>query len=449
MYILLIKQFFRSKTVLLAFGILMVLGFLSIGTGKQFLNQKKEVVEKAKVEQEKHIAKQVKFHKDDLGLLLYYLKFSYINPVNSLAGISIGQSDLNSHIQNIKILNIEGQKYDTDLINPMRLHVGNLDLSFLIIFLFPLIIIALSFNILSEEIEKGTWKLVTIQGKSSFQYLLKKFSIRILFIFTVLGFLFLLAKIILQIPFTNGFLQMIIISYLYLLFWFALCFYTILLRKSSSTNAIVLLSTWLILVVFLPVLVNNYIANSYPVDEAFTMTIKQRDEYHKRWDTDKKATMDKFYAHYPQFSGYKLQEEGFSWLWYYAIQQMGDDESKEERDAMYLKIEKREALSKKISQFFPPLQMQLSMNAIANTSLTDHVNFLNATTNFHEDLRLQFYPKIFDKLPANSVNWNTFKPEFFKPESEFNLIENIFYTALITMFLIGFGLLKNLKHLHK
>lgn len=445
MYFILIKQFFRSKTVLLAFGILMVLGFLSIGTGKQFLTQKQEVIAKTTVQQQKHIETQTHLYKDDLGLLLYYLKFSFINPVNSLAGISIGQSDLNSHIQNVTILNLEGQKYDTDLVNPMRLHVGNLDISFLIIFLFPLIIIALNFNILSEEIENGTWKMIVIQGKSSFQYLLKKLSIRVFFVLSILGLLLLLAKITLNIPFTKGFLQIVLMSYLYLLFWFAICFFVFLLRKSSNTNAIVLLSSWLVLVVFLPVLINNYVTNKYPVEEAFTMTIKQRDEYHKKWDTDKKETINKFYAHYPQFSNYQLQEEGFSWLWYYAMQQMGDDESKQERDAMYNKIEKREKLSKSISKFFPPLQVQLAMNDIANTSLTHQVNFLNATTKFHEDLRLQFYPKIFDKKPANSIDWKQYKPEFYKSETTFNLYNNIIYMSCIIILLISFGVIRNKK----
>jgi len=172
------------------------------------------------------------------------------------------------------------------------------------------------------------------------------------------------------------------------------------------------------------------------------MTIKQRDEYHKRWDTDKKETMNKFYKHYPQFSKYELKEEGFSWLWYYAMQQMGDDESKQEREAMYDKIEKREALSAQISTFFPPLQVQLSMNALANTSLIDQISFLNATSKFHEELRLQFYPKIFENNQANSVDWKKYKPSVFKSESSFSFIKNSFYMILIILILIGFGIVR-------
>ncbi len=445
MYTLLIKQFFRSKTVLLAFGILMVLGGLSISTGKQFLSQKQVTINKTIAQQQEHIERQTHFHDKDIGLLLYYLKFTFIKPLQPLAGIAIGQSDINSQIQNVSILNLEGQKYDTDLVNPMRLQVGNLDLSFLIIFLFPLVIIALNFNILSEEIEQGTWKMITIQGKSAFKFLLIKLSIRIAFVCIVLGVLFVLAQLILGIPFTINFLNLLLISYLYTLFWFALCFFVILFRKSSSTNAIILLTSWLILVVFLPVLINNYITNKYPVGEAFTMTIKQRDEYHKKWDTDKKETLEKFYKHYPQFTKYGIKDEGFSWLWYYAMQQMGDDESKQEREAMYSKIKRRAQLSEKMAHFFPPLQVQLSMNDIAKTSLTHQMDFLNATTQFHENLRIEFYPKIFESQPASSITWDNYKPEYFNSKRKVNIISQIIPMIFITLALIGVSVFVNLK----
>ena len=222
-------------------------------------------------------------------------------------------------------------------------------------------------------------------------------------------------------------------SYLYILFWFALCFFVILLRKSSNTNAIVLLASWLVLVVFLPVMISNYITNIYPIDEAFTMQIKQRDSYHEKWDTDKKETLEKFYAHYPQLHKYGFKTEGFSWLWYYAMQQMGDDDSKTERDALYNKIKKREALSSKIARFFPPLQLQLSINAIAKTSLTNHIDFLNATTKFHEGIRLDLYPKVFDNQHPNTVNFKKYKPQFFKSESNFSVIKNAVSMIVITL----------------
>ncbi|GAB1856873.1 hypothetical protein MHTCC0001_17090 [Flavobacteriaceae bacterium MHTCC 0001] len=424
----------------------MVLGILSISTGKQFLSQQQASIDKTIEQQQKHLELQRSFHKDDIGLLSYYLKFSFINPVQPLAGISIGQSDLNSHIQNVSIVALEGQKHNTDLVNPMRQQVGNLDVSFLIIFLFPLVIIALNFNLLSEEEEKGTWKMITIQAKSSFRFLLIKLSIRFIFVCLVLGLLFVVAKIVLGIPFTNDFSSVIVLSYLYMLFWFALCFFMILLRKSSNTNAIVLLASWLLLVVFLPVLVSNYISNAYPIDEAYTMVIKQRDAYHQKWDTDKKETLEKFYEHYPHLRKYGYKTEGFSWLWYYGMQQLGDDDSKIEREAMYNKIKQREVLSRKIAKFFPPLQLQLSMNDIAKTSLSNHIDFLHATNTFHENIRLDLYPKIFEEHHPDTVDFEKHKPEFFKSESNFSLTKNSIPMLIISLILIGFGVFRNLKY---
>lgn len=447
MYSLLIKQFFRSKTVWLALGILLVLSVLSISTGKQFLSQKEIAITKTIEQQQKHLETQRQYNKDDIGLLSYYLKFSFINPVSPLAGISIGQSDLNSHIQSVSITALEGQKHNTDLVNPMRQQVGNLDVGFLIIFLFPLVIIALTFNLLSGEEEKGTWKMIIIQSKSSFRFLLMKLSIPLIFVFIVLGALFLGSGLILGIPFKDDYFAVMALSCLYILFWFAGSFFVIMLRKSSNTNAIVLLASWLLLVVFLPVMINNYITNTYPIDEAFTMVIKQRDAYHEKWDMDKKETLDRFYTHYPHLQKYGYKTEGFSWLWYYAMQQMGDDDSKAERDALYSKIKKRDDLSKKLAQFFPPLQLQLSMNDIAKTSLSNHIDFLNATTKFHENIRLDIYPKVFEEHHPDTVDFEKYKPEFFNTETNVNWIKNMLPLLLASLVLIGLGVIKKRSRL--
>ncbi len=81
-----------------------------------------------------------------------------------------------------------------------------------------------------------------------------------------------------------------------------------------------LLSVWIFLIIILPAAVNNYVVNKYPVPEALETTVKQRKGYHEKWDLDKKSTMDRFYAHYPQFNEYTLPDKEFSWLWYYAMQ---------------------------------------------------------------------------------------------------------------------------------
>ena len=61
--------------------------------------------------------------------------------------MAIGQRDVNPSIQSVTIRGLEGQKYDSELNNPNNFLLGNIDFSFVLIYLFPLLIIAFTYNI--------------------------------------------------------------------------------------------------------------------------------------------------------------------------------------------------------------------------------------------------------------------------------------------------------------
>ncbi len=419
MYLLMIRQFFRTTIGRLGLSLGLILGVIGLITGKQFLNRQDKIAQEVIATQDEHIKRNIKFHNDDLGLLLYYLKFTLVNEQNPMAGLSIGQKDLNASVQNVNILTLEGQKYDTDLVNPSKLLHGNLDLSFVLIFIFPLLIIAFTYNLRSEEEENGSWKIVSVMAKSTSQFLLMKLLVRFVVLWILMMFLFLMASLVMSIGWSPEFFLFIIIGTLNLIFWFAFCYFIVVFKRNSNFNALILLASWLVLVVLMPSVVNNYIANQYPIPEAFTTYIKQRDGYHQKWDEEKKGTMEKFYAQYPQLASYGFpEEEGFSWLWYYAMQHLGDAESRQESIAMHRKIEKREIISKQFAQFFPSMHIQLKFNELTGSDLSNYLKFLKHTVSFHEDTRLYFYPKVFSQATAEEVEWEKFKPTYFAGNQE-------------------------------
>jgi ABC-2 type transport system permease protein len=342
---------------------------------------------------------------------------------------------VNPSVQSITIRTLEAQLHDTDLNNPSNLQSGNLDLGFVIIYLFPLVVIAFLFNLLSEEKEAGTWRLIAVQSNSTLRFLWMKLSVRMLLTYCMLGGILLFAYLILSLPVNRQLITFILVAILYTTFWFAFCFWVVSFQQNSSFNALTLLSAWLILAVLLPASVNNYVANLYPVPESLAAMVKQREGYHEKWDTDKKITMDKFYTHYPQFKKYGVPQETFNWTWYYAMQQMGDDESLKERMAMRAKIKQRENASRWLATAIPTMHTQLLFNDIARTSLSSHLQLLDQTTEFHERLRLYFYPKIFENAPVKSEDWKKFKPEYTRAENNINIM-----FALLPLFLLTFGL---------
>lgn len=412
MYSLILKQFIRSRAIIVTLILILTMGVISIFIGRQYLVKEEQNIAEVTRQQAEHIQRNVQYHEDNIGGLLYYLRFAFINKPDRLSALSIGQRDINPGVQSVTIRNLEAQKYDTDLSNPANLLSGNLDLGFVIIYLFPLVIIAFTYNLLSEEQEGGTWRMVAVQSKSPWRFLLLKMSGRAIVIYGTLLVLLLIAILVLTLPFNSSLFAFFLLSVLYLLFWFALSFAVVSFQKNSSFNALMLLSIWVVLAIVLPAAANNYVAGKYPVPEALSTIIKQRDGYHQKWDVDRKVTMEKFYEHYPQFRKYGVPGGEFSYTWYYAMQQMGDDESIEDSKAMREKILQRESLSRKLSIAIPTMHTQLLFNDLASTGLQNHIRFLDQTTAFHEKMRLYFYPRIFENAPVKNENWNSFQPEY-------------------------------------
>ncbi|MEP3210956.1 MAG: DUF3526 domain-containing protein [Maribacter sp.] len=446
MYSLLFKSFFRTKIFLISLVLLVTVGVISILIGKQYLVKQEKAIIAAQAFQEESIARNIEYHNDDLGLLLYYLRFTLIKQPSNLGAISIGQSDVNPLLQAVTIRGLEGQKYDTDFENPSLLMSGNLDLGFVIIYLFPLVIIAMTFNLYSEEKELGTWRILAAQTSGRAQFLLKKLGVRILFVFGVLIFLFLLAGGILSISINQNFWAILLQSILYVFFWSILCLFIVSFQKNSSFNALALISTWVILTILIPATVNNYVLNRYQVPEALEAMVEQRDGYHEKWDLEKDATMTVFFEAYPQYKEYPVPEDEFSWIWYYGMQHAGDLTAEDTSMEMMEKIMLRNKVSEKVALFIPTMHTQLSFNSLAGTDMVSHLDFLKNLTEFHEGLRLNFYPKVFDKNQADSINWKMHSAKFYKTSSGFS-----WATLLLPLFLmvslIGILTLVNLRKL--
>jgi ABC-2 type transport system permease protein len=286
---LLFINFIRSKGYLIGLLILLLSGLLSLHIGKRFLEKYDTTIDKTAHFQQETIDRYVNYVSDDLGLLLYYLRFGLVNEMPNITALSIGHRDVNPSIMNVTIRNLEEQKYNTDLINPMYQLLGNMDFSFVLIYLFPLVIIAFCFNLMSEEKEAGTWNLLRSQTKSPGRVMRVKMGIRLLAVSMVLLLILGIAKVYLAIEFDALFLAFSVSGILYIVFWFSLCWFVISLHKNSSQNALILLIAWLILTIVVPTTVNAVISHAYPVREAFETLVENRNSYHKKWDEPKAA----------------------------------------------------------------------------------------------------------------------------------------------------------------
>jgi len=400
------KNFLLGKTVLSGAISLLLIGFYSFYHGSQVIGRQQQTIASVPSVQEHHLQQIVEHGAGKVvGTTAYYPFFYTTNPASPWAKFSIGQRDVNPFTLKVKMLAIEGQLYDSELTNPLTLLVGNLDASFVFIFLFPLLIIAFTYNALSEEQENGIWKIVRTTTKSIGAAITGKLLVRLVIILGTTLLVFAAAVVALGLPVTAPTFQLLIVVILYVLFWFMVSMMVIALGKSSAFNATALVCMWIFLAILFPGVANIAVNNSIPVPEAAETAIRQREGYHAKWDKPKKPTMEKFYAVYPQYRKYPIPEDRYSPGWYYAMQLSGDLESANSSEKLFNKLMQRQTLSERIAGFNPVIAAQQSLNKIANTDLTGHIRYLQAVKAHHRQIREYFYPFIFEDTQTESIDW--------------------------------------------
>jgi ABC-2 type transport system permease protein len=205
---------------------------------------------------------------------------------------SIGQSEQYGFSKKITIW---ASPYDDDLVeeiaNPERLQIGTLDFSFALLYLSPLLLLVLLFNIKSAEIEQGFIDLIEVQSSSKNAWIIA----RVMFYF-----LLLLATNLLLIiygglqtgVFSNAnevFWQMILYSFAYIIFWFALFFAILQSGKSIMSNTLRMIGIYFVFAFIIPAAVYQYLSIQYPIN---LMTEFADAKVEKRWQIwDKSDTV--------------------------------------------------------------------------------------------------------------------------------------------------------------
>ncbi|KAA6432720.1 DUF3526 domain-containing protein [Dyadobacter flavalbus] len=401
-----IRNFLLGNTVLTGAISLLLIGLYSFYHGHHVISRQQQTIASVPAVQKNHLQQIVEHGTGKAaGTTAYYPFFYTTNPASPWAEFSVGQRDVNPFTLKVKMLAIEGQLYDSELTNPLTLLVGNLDASFVFVFLFPLLIIAFTYNALSEEQENGVWKMVRTTAKSIHAAIAGKLLVRLITILGIALLVFAAAVAALRLPVSLPTFKLLSAVMFYVLFWFMVAMMVIALGKSSAFNATALVCIWIFLAILFPGAANILVNNSIPVPEAAETAIRQREGYHAKWDEPIKPTMEKFYAVYPQYRKYPVPDDKYSPGWYYAMQFSGDLESAHSSEKLFDKLMQRQRLSERIGGFNPVIAAQQSLNKIANTDLTSHIRYLQSVKAHHRQIREYFYPFIFEDTPTESIDW--------------------------------------------
>tara|TARA_B110000003_G_scaffold19338_1_gene18887 strand:+ start:3723 stop:5048 length:1326 start_codon:yes stop_codon:yes gene_type:complete len=272
------KHFVKIKAKLVAYLFFVLACIYSIYNGFILQNDHLSTIENIQEQEDESISQVLNWHENgekgpkdkdwiDVTDPYWSLRYTPIYVVKNpslLLPLGLGQSEQYGYYKKVTIWS---STFDSDIVeeisNYERLINGKIDFSFLILFILPLLLIILTYNLNGLEKDLKFDDLIAIQTGNSKNWILHRL------IFYAALLLSTVNVLIVSVVFINNILigdalDLILLSNLYV-FIFLLPFYFIIVSSSSSTSiAFKMISMWLLLCVLIPGSVHQYVSLKYP-----------------------------------------------------------------------------------------------------------------------------------------------------------------------------------------
>lgn len=333
-------------------------------------------------------------------------------PPQSLAFIATGQSDLFTHYVQPKAYGDSFLFNYAELTNPIQLLFGSFDLSFVIIYILPLIIIAFSYNIFSSEKEAGSLKLLASQPLSIFTWIVQKLGIRFIWLTITTLLILTITFAINKFDFYSNFtvyINTLLLITAYILFWFAMVFLINILINNSAKNAVSLLAIWVFIILIIPAVIGQLGNTFYPIPSRTKLISEIRnvkEEISKKQD----EILDSYLRDHPEYASNNTSTNYSFWHKYMASQNLVEEELKPLIDTYDIQLENQQKWVQNWQYTSPAIILQQALNDIAGTSSLHYQNFREQAGAFSKQWRNFFVPllyknkkfstKLYYKLPT-------------------------------------------------
>ncbi len=449
------RLFLRSKGALAAWLLMLLIGVYALYYGRSFHQVQQVTLTKIDTAYQNRILTQVQNFSADTATKEGKSTFNnardpFMNewatrPMawkqpSGLQALSIGQSDNQPFYYNLWVYNNVYNTKQVELRNPDKLLSGNFDLAFVIIYLLPLLVIAFSYHVASQDDEQGITSLLLTQGVSQQAVIIHRLLFRSLVMLALVLFLTTTGMLLNRVPVGTA-IGWIGVSLLYTLVWFAIVYAFVSFRNASSVTALKLVSAWIILLILIPSLINGFqqpdekgkleiadASREYP-GQIWSMEKKKladtlfqvKPEWKDLFDKSKRDTSELRSTAYIFFLGQKMNSVGFR------------------IDSIAIAGQQQ---IERLNFINPVYAAQMLFNKLAGTELNSYVDFRKAVS----DYQLQRFDRITVKrLPGEKLRVDEYEayPVFQQSRAGLGLQQWLLGLSPLLLFLFIFILIGN------
>jgi len=319
-------------------------------------------------------------------------------PPGPLAALTVGQSDLYPYYFKVSTASKDTFLNNDEIENPVHLLSGRFDAAFVIVYLFPLVILALSYNLISAEREAGTLVLALSQPVSLRRLVMGKVLLRFSVVAALAAGLTLAGAMLGGVSLTSSDAWIRLglwcgVAVIYGAFWFALGLAVNAFGSGSTTNAMALSAAWLALVLLVPSLLNVAAKTLHPVPSRVELVNGMRTASVEA-SAQGSVLLAKYLEDHPDLTTSNEAEIAAASATSFAVQEDVERRMQPLLDEFNQQLENQQAVMDRYRFLSPAILAQAALSDLAGTGTARYQHFLKLTDRFHETWKEWFTPRV-------------------------------------------------------
>ena len=319
-------------------------------------------------------------------------------PPAPLAALAVGQGDVYPNYIKVTARSLDALVSGDQIEHPLSVASGQFDSAFVVLFLYPLLIFAISFDLTATERDRGTLRMVLAQPVTLRQVVAGKMLVRAVklavpLVLIPIGVAALSSPQNAEFWVRAGIWTLAVL--LYGAVWHGIALVVNARGMGAATNALILASIWLMFAVVGPSAVNLLIAVRYPMPSRVEAAVEAR------------AATQEATVQGSQQLGQFLQDHpttanvGRDGLRQFALLQAARDRKVADRlqaveAAFDAQLQQQQRLASWLSVLSPTMIAQVVLLDVAGTSTFRFTQFRADATEFQQQWKAYFEPRVLD-----------------------------------------------------
>lgn len=359
------------------------------------------------------------------------------HPVGPLGHMAVGSAELLPARVNVSPLNNQNLmvgRYGFE--NPTTLTLGRFDLAFFCIVVLPLLMIALSFDVLAADSARGTINLLLSNRTSKRRIIITRLLIRNSLLVGITAFASIVGFLLADSDVFAFAILWFAVLMIYSAFWLGLIYFIVSKFVRSETTAASLVSLWTILVFAIPALANSAGEAIYPLPSNLSYLSDARAAQNDAWKKSKEITASYLLEH-PELEVKKQESSDFFHTFFVAneheISHTADIISKFNQSHL-----NRSAFIEKLQYLSPAIIAQRAFFKVAGSDFDRALSFQAQTRQALIELNDELRPFILSSNRISSEHFETLSKFKFAEKTPRQVLQNIVFpmTSLLVFMLL-------------